>query len=67
MGVCDLKASRLELTATDNVVSCLLAGLGQAYDDEEHVAAVAPNHICPDNRSRSENWTGVALDQGGSC
>jgi hypothetical protein len=66
VGVCDLKASRLELTATDNVVSCLLAGLGQAYDDEEHVAAVAPNHICPDNRSRSENWTGVALDQGGS-
>lgn len=33
-----------------------------AYDDEERVATVALNHICQDNRSRSENWTGVALD-----
>ncbi|XP_066390467.1 IRK-interacting protein-like [Miscanthus floridulus] len=37
-----------------------------AYDDEERVAAVAPNHIFQDNRSRSENWTGVALDHRGS-
>nr|CAB3457416.1 unnamed protein product [Digitaria exilis] len=35
-----------------------------AYDDEEEdgVAAAALNHICQDNRSRSENWAGVALD-----
>lgn len=44
----------------------MLSGLGQAYDDEERVAAVSLNHICQDNRSRSENWTGVALDHGGS-
>ncbi|XP_062198588.1 IRK-interacting protein-like [Phragmites australis] len=32
-----------------------------AYDDEERGAEL--NHICQDNRSRSENWTGVALDR----
>ena len=37
----------------------------QAFDDEECVAAAALNHICQDNRSRSENWAGVALDHGG--
>ncbi|XP_039821075.1 IRK-interacting protein-like isoform X2 [Panicum virgatum] len=36
-----------------------------AYDDKECVAAAALNHICQDNRSRSENWAGVALDHGG--
>ncbi|RCV12238.1 hypothetical protein SEVIR_2G264300v4 [Setaria viridis] len=36
-----------------------------AYDDDECVAAAALNHICQDNRSRSENWAGVALDHGG--
>ncbi|OEL32942.1 IRK-interacting protein [Dichanthelium oligosanthes] len=35
------------------------------YGDEERVAAAALNHICQDNRSRSENWAGVALDHGG--
>ncbi|KAJ1290182.1 hypothetical protein BS78_02G224000 [Paspalum vaginatum] len=35
------------------------------YDDEDRDAAVALNHICQDNRSRSENWSGVALDHGG--
>ncbi|RLM85678.1 IRK-interacting protein [Panicum miliaceum] len=35
------------------------------HDDEECAAAAALNHICQDNRSRSENWAGVALDHGG--
>lgn len=59
----------LKLTATDNGFSycfgCCRA-LGQAYDDDEcAAAAAAANHICQDNRSRSENWAGVALDHGG--
>ncbi|CAL5073650.1 unnamed protein product [Urochloa decumbens] len=34
-----------------------------AYDDdEESVAAAALSHICQDNRSRSENWAGVGVD-----
>ncbi|KAL6655348.1 hypothetical protein ACP70R_006174 [Stipagrostis hirtigluma subsp. patula] len=35
-----------------------------AYDDEESVVT-GLNHICQDNRSRSENWSGIALDHAG--
>ncbi|KAL5201850.1 hypothetical protein ABZP36_036204 [Zizania latifolia] len=31
--------------------------------DEEPMAGLS--HICQDNRSRSENWSGIALDRGG--
>ncbi|TVU10005.1 hypothetical protein EJB05_43508, partial [Eragrostis curvula] len=34
-----------------------------AYDEEERVAGL--NHICQETRSRSDNWSGVALDRAG--
>ncbi|KAF0928037.1 hypothetical protein E2562_037368 [Oryza meyeriana var. granulata] len=33
-----------------------------AYDEEQLPGL---SHICQDNRSRSENWSGIALDHGG--
>jgi hypothetical protein len=56
---------RLEMTVTDNAVFVLgcVAMLRQVHDEEEPVVA-GMNHIFQDNsRSRSDNWSGVALDR----